>query len=179
MYWYHYSANKFLNKDSLYDLPSYNHKSFPYKPSGLWLALENEWYKLQTEIGDEKFLKKLKYKYQVKIKPDSPETKLLVISCIQDLIDFDQKYKLDPEEYENPQSIKDFYYDEYGPTFPEWQRVCEEYDAIIFLNHDSIITNEYIMPEKYKIRYHWWYFLDINSACIWRPSKVISEINLM
>lgn len=126
MVWYHYSNDNTLSLESLYDLPSKGHKSFPFKPSGIWLSLNDEWYKLQTEIGNEKFLNKIKYKYEVKIEDfkesNTHGVKLLVIDNLEKLQAFDEKYKLKysdgvkEEENErikqvhgNLDSIKDFF----------------------------------------------------------------------
>jgi hypothetical protein len=171
MSWYHYSSKNSLKLDNLYDLDYEDHISYPFKPSGLWLTLEEEWFKFQNEIGDDNFIKKLKYRYEVELK-DYKELNILIIQNDEDLKIFDYKYKDTSKDIE-------FHYDSYGPTFPDWKKVCQDYDGMICLNYQDILSSTYITPEKYKMRKHWWFWLDINSVCIWRPSKILKEIKLL
>jgi hypothetical protein len=173
MFWYHYSAKNNLRLDNLYDLDCEGHPSYPFKPSGLWLSLNDEWYELQTDIDDERFVKKLKYKYEVKIRPDA---NLLKITTLEELNTFNEKYKVTLEDVSNDKEDYRIYNDKYGVLFPCWEKVCEDYDGMICLNYDEIFGQ--IFKENPK-RMPWWNWLDINCSCIWRPSKVISSLNLI
>ena len=188
MPWYHYSKDKNLTLKSLYDLPSTSHPSFPFKPSGLWLSLDDEWYTLQTEIDNEKFIKKLKYKYEVELeKADFKDSntygaRILVIDSLEKLQAFDEKYKIQDSDtltetqkerikqvHGDLDSLKDFFIGK----FPDWERVCEDYDGMICISYQEILGAGGLIEKM-----HWWSWLDINCACIWRPSKVIITFKL-
>lgn len=189
MVWYHYSSDNTLTLKSLIDLSCQGHKSYPYKPSGLWLSLDNEWHELQTDIGNKKFIEKLKYKYEVKIRDEfhpkardkthpksgNNHPRLLTISSLEELNAFNEKYKVNLEDVDNDKEHYDIYNDDFGVLFPYWEKVCEDYDGMICLNYSEIFRQ---MLEENDERMPWWHWLDINCACIWRPSKLVKEITL-
>jgi hypothetical protein len=180
MVWYHHSNDNTLTLKSLYDLSSKGHKSFPFKPAGLWLSLDDEWYELQTEIGSEKFVKKIQYKYEVTLKDvEEPNVRILVLDTVEKLQAFDEKYKMklhdDLSEEENERikkvhggldSVKNFF----PGRFPDWEKVCEDYDGMICTNYGEILMSGGLIEKM-----HWWSWLDINCACVWRPSKVVKS----
>lgn len=184
MIWYHYSSDKTLSLESLYDLPSTGHKSFPFKPSGLWLSLNEEWYIFQNEGRGENFIGKNKYKYEVEFLDilNTIDNRILVIDTLEKLQAFDEKYKIQisddiPEEKERYEkvhggldSVKNFF----PGRFPDWERVCEDYDGMICVNYEEILMSGGLIEKM-----HWWSWLDINCACVWRPSKVIKDINII
>lgn len=179
MVWYHYSSDNTLTLESLIDLSCQGHKSYPYKPSGLWLSLDDEWHELQTDIGNEKFIKKLKYKYEVKLLDEGDLgsiPRLLTISTLEELNTFNEKYKVTLEDVDNDKEHYDFYNDDFGVIFPYWEKVCEDYDGMICLNYGEIFGQ---IIEENSERMPWWSWLDINCACMWRPSKAVKSITLV
>lgn len=172
MVWYHYSKDSDLSLDKLIDLPSDNHSSYPFKPSGLWLSLNDEWYDFQTDMDDKKFVEKLKYKYEVKFDLEKRK-RILIINTLEKLQAFDEKYKIDmdnksKEDYNgNLEAVNKIL----PGRFPDWEKVCEDYDGMVCTNYTDILISGKLIEKM-----HWWSWLDINSACIWRPTKVVKEI---
>ena len=179
MSWYHYSKDNKLSKKTLYDLESKDHPSYPFKPSGLWLSLNEEWYEFENDTSNQNFIQK--YKYEVDF--DTSNERILVIDTLQKLKDFDEKYKLQIHEsltnkdhdqmkqiHGGLQSLKNFFPD----RFPNWEKVCEDYDGMVCTNYTEILMSGCLIEKM-----HWWSWLDINCCCMWRPSKVIKDIKLL
>jgi hypothetical protein len=148
----------------------------PYEKDVEKIQTYDEWYNFQMDINNEKFVKKLKYKYEVKIRPDAH---LLKITTLEELNTFNEKYKVKIEDLEDVNNDKEdyrIYNDKYGVLFPYWEKVCEDYDGMICLNYNEIFGQ---MFKENPERMSWWNWLDINCACIWRPSKVISSMKLL
>ena len=54
-----------------------------------------------------------------------------------------------------------------------WEKVCKDYDGIFFMNYRKILDDESV---EYGDEFIWYNMLDVSSACIFRPSKVISKL---
>jgi hypothetical protein len=61
-----------------------------------------------------------------------------------------------------------------------WDDVCGKYDGIIFKNYNDILKKIYTYPEEIQnTKYIWYHTIDVDCACIFRPSKVISSFELI
>lgn len=135
-----------------------------HKPYGIWVSVEDyeddqNW---KTWCESEKFtLEGLKYRYAVKIKPES---KILHITNTQELEAFSLKYA--SKKIENGIMTR-------GTLFIyliDWKDIKSEYDGII------------IAPYNWECRLmnpttSWYYSWDCASGCIWNYSCVEIELD--
>ena len=172
MVWIHYSKKpieKLLN-----DSECNNQRPTP-KPLGLWLSKDTEWLEwMKSEMPQ--WVKKVKYIYKISIKKNA---NILKISSFKDLVDLHNKYM---NKYRFNSVFEDD--DMFEPYTYEidWKRVCSDYDGIIFTNYYKILEKVNKLSENskyYRTVFEWYHTLDINSACIFRPSKTISKIELV
>ncbi len=150
MPYFHYS-NEVLSKDKLYD--DLSSEDDIGKPTGLWLSCNNEWKEFVDNSGMKELeLFDINYEYEVEI----DDSKLLKINTYEDLMEFINKYKINKE------------------IIFDWTEVKKDYDGIIFNNYRNIKYK--LLSDKNMIL--WYYAIDINCACIWRPTKVVKKVIL-
>ena len=122
-----------------------------FKPDGFWLGAGAAWVQwMRTEMPE--WLKENKYTYKCFLKRD---INVFRIDTFGALKRFSTKY-----------SGK-----EGSITYIDWSRVCRDYDGIIVVNYKAIATRTADMMD-----YLWFRTYDIDCACIWKPSTVISSI---
>jgi hypothetical protein len=119
------------------------------KPFGLWLSYNDEWENILTSLSRYRTY----YKYKVTFKKN---INLCVIDSLESLEKFNKKYK--------DKSFKFF-------VVIDWEKVAKEYDGIKFINY-------YKLKKEFNDDFSWFSEVDINSICIWRPSKVLSKMIL-
>lgn len=172
MPWYHYSEKQ------IKELNDEESQSWDMKPKGLWLSYNNDW---EDWINREEmdWMKDYKYKYKVTLRKN---TNICVIDSIEILEKFIELYEIGPIKVENSGDEGfDLTFKSSDIYLIDWEKVSEDYDGIKFINYPKIlgyIWREKIMKSKINERFRWnWYLsVDINSMCIWRPSKVISKL---
>jgi hypothetical protein len=163
MVWLHYSKKSI---DNLLDDTYCERQILTYKPDGLWLSRDTAW-KDWMEREMPEWLSEVKYTYQVTFKKSA---RILKINNFDKLKRFNKKYIK-----ENRETICfDKVCGENKSFFIDWKKVCRDYDGICFLNVWKII-NEYDSKMKWGSSLFWWKTLDIDSMCIWRPSKSVSR----
>ncbi len=175
MVWIHTSRSRI---DSLLDDAASNNcaKQHKYmmKPAGLWLGYGNSWLNWQ-KIEMPEWYDSIKFIYKMNFMKD---INVLTINSLEDLNNFIDTYGYT------------FKQNSFKTNLIDWKKVCEKYDGIIFKNFDKI--KEKIYPpfmmdynqfrkayELYWEKYSWYSFIDIDSACIFRPSQVISSFSLI
>ncbi len=146
---------------------SKQYKKSGMKPFGLWLGMGNDWLNwLESEMPNRR--KDVKYKYAFYLKRDA---NLLIVDSVADINNLIKNY--------GDKSIKFL-------TI-KWKEICKEYDGVIFRNFNKnkkqLIT-PYMQKDKinlmtYHDKYGWYDSIDVDSACIFRPSKVVSSYKLI
>jgi hypothetical protein len=152
---------------------NYYNKQGTLKPNGFWYSIGSKWldFKLKSKWnnegiskkGQEYHLKKPLTMYKIKFYnkkytalPD--DEKVLLVDTCDKLIKFNKKYSKKK-----------------GISFIEWEKVSQDYAGIEFRNFNRIKKE----LKKRKIEIIWYWALDIDSGCIWRPSKVINTVDKM
>ena len=121
-----------------------------FKPTGLWLGAGNAWLNwMQSEMPE--WNKEYKYMYKCYLKRN---INMFHINTFSALKRFTAKYGI----------VSKF-------TVIDWPRVCQDYDGIMVTNYNKILE-----PSVDKLELLWFRTYDIDSACIWKPSAVISSI---
>lgn len=155
----HYSRNPI---DVFYDSEIKNQNYISMKPRGLWLSQDEEWYnwciKEQFSTCDIENC----YIYNAKI----DKKKLIIIASLQDLENFEFFYKFENKEKRNV----------FESNKINWEKVYKKYDGIAFENYDQIKKQ---MLSNNIFKSIWFFGVDINSICIWRPKNVIKEWKLI
>ena len=156
MTWYH------LSKKSISEIYDVNcnrqSKTNKLKPSGFWLSKNSAWEEWINDNFESLSSWDYKYKYKVTFKKN---INVLKISTFADLENFTQKYGIE--------------YEKTGEYFSaDWKKICEEYDGIFFENYEKI--RGYLWDNNLTDIYIWYLSLDVSSACIFRPSRVISKL---
>jgi hypothetical protein len=153
MVWHHLSEKEIIE---LYDINCKEASSVRnLKSRGLWLSYNNEW-EMWNDNGEEG-IRHYKYKYRVTFRKN---LNVLKIETLKDLYKFNKKYGSRDKIDKSIIRIN-------------WQKVCNDYDGIFFTNYDKIRNDESV---EYNDEFSWYYTLDVSSACIFRPSKVISKL---
>lgn len=174
MVWIHYSEETI---EKLLDDDACIKQHFHFKPFGLWLSKDSEWLEwMKSEMPE--WIEEVNYIYKISIKKN---TNLLKISSFEDVVKLHNKYMVkanfvNPPEIWNEEIFEPYLY------FINWKKVCQDYDGIIFTNYQKIqekIRKISKDNKQYRTEYAWYHTLDINSACIFRPSKVISKFELI
>jgi len=159
MVWIHYSKSQKPIKKLLDDSECI-HQHTHWKPLGLWLSESTKWMSwMKSEMPE--WVDDVKNIYKVSIKRKS---NILTISSLKEMEEFTEKYGVN--------------------SYIDWKKVCKEYDGIIFKNYEKNRTEifsiqDYEVLKKYIDKYYWYYAVDISSACIFRPSKVVSKFELI
>ena len=156
MVWYHLSEKKITE---LYDIECKDVLIKKHlKPRGLWLSHNNDW-EIWNDTGEPGvfIIGDYKYKYRVTFRKN---LNVLKLENLEDIKSFNRKY-----------GSKDKYIKSLIRI--DWSKVCNDYDAIFFTNYDKIIKDDSV---RYADEFSWYYTLDVSSACIFRPSKVISKL---
>lgn len=143
---YHTSTK---NVGDLYNLNADNVGREAFKPVGFWISEANEWQEFCKDAGWNYGSSCITYKVEI-----DPAT-LLKIDTIAAL-----------------RSLKQKYGDSDGAI--DWAAVSGDYDGIWFSNYPTV--RRAAMKEADRHHYTWFIAVDINSACIWRPSRVIKSI---
>jgi hypothetical protein len=120
------------------------------KPNGLWIYYNDEW--KQIFEGRE-------YIYKVTLKKN---IKILKLDTLKKLLKFQKKYRTKYiYEYQN---------------HINWKKVCKDYDAIFFTKFYEVLKNLHKSVDEIEFqKYEWYKYMDLNSACIFRPSLVVSK----
>ncbi len=157
MVWVHASYTKIK---SLEDDEECERQGEPFfKPRGLWLGYGDNWIQFAT------FRKKPKYNYKINFKKD---INIITIENINQLKEFHDEYRIHDKAI--------------NYTLINWEKVCSLYDGIVFKNYDKIKMESYNLldtSEKSFKEYLWYHMIDVDCACIFRPSKVISSFSLI
>lgn len=155
MVWHHLSEEKITE---LYDITcKVAASSKKSKPRGFWISYNNEWQEWNDD-GDGGFIVgNYKYKYRVTFKKN---LNVLKIETVDELYDFNKKYGKKDKVIKNMIRIN-------------WEKVCKDYDGIFFMNYRKILDDESV---EYNDEFIWYNMLDVSSACIFRPSLVISKL---
>jgi hypothetical protein len=152
---------------------NYYNKHGILKPSGFWYSIGSQWldFKLNTKWnnngirkkGTEYHLKSPLTMYKIKFYnkkytslPD--DEKVLLVDTCDKLLKFNKNYS------KTGNSI-----------FIDWEKVSQDYAGIEFRNY-SRIKKELI---KKKLDILWYSAIDVDSGCVWKPSKVIKTIDKM
>jgi hypothetical protein len=131
-----------------------------YKPNGLWLSQGNEWEEWCQDAGIQTCDMDNCYVYKIEFKKDS----LYRISSVDELQCFSERY--------NKNNNNDPHF-----LIP-WKKVSEEYDGICFENYRDVKQN--MFRDKLLRNANLWFLaVDVNSACIWNPTKVVTSITLV
>jgi hypothetical protein len=122
-----------------------------FKPAGLWLGAGVAWLQwMRTEMPQWARVNKYTYKCYLK-----REINVFRIDTFSALKRFSAKYGGKTESI----------------TYIDWSQVCRDYDGLIVTNYKAVATKTEGMVE-----YLWFRTYDIDCACIWRPTAVISSI---
>jgi hypothetical protein len=164
--YYHYST-KPLSLSDLQDIDTPTTFSFidfdGEKPGGVWLSDGIEWETKDHRINQ-------MYKYKVTLKSNA---KLLVIETVTDLQNVTKNYGF----FKNRSTflIKWNNNLKFRPSsemfiemYNKKQAMSDDYDGIVIKNYDKSKDDGA----------GWYRLIDINCACIWRPSKCIKEWTL-
>ena len=155
MPWYHLSKTLIIE---LYETNCQKQIKNKMKPSGFWLSKNSEWEEWLNENFESSSTWGYNYKYKITLRKN---INILKISTFEDLEIFNEKYGI---IYKNT-----------GHYFSaDWKKVCDEYDGIFFENYEKI--REYLWKNDLTDIYTWYLSLDVTSACIFRPSLVISKL---
>jgi hypothetical protein len=156
MVWHHLSEEKITE---IYDIDcKVAASSKKLKPRGLWLSYNNEWEEWNDTGEPGVFIVgNYKYKYKVTLKKN---LNVLKIETVEELYDFNKKYGKKDKVIKKMIRIN-------------WEKVCEDYDGIFFMNYRKILDDESV---EYNDEFIWYNMLDVSSACIFRPSLVVSKI---
>ena len=113
------------------------------KPLGLWYSVDGSWEEWCADNMPKWIAGKIVYDVEL------GDERILALRTIDEILAFDA-------EYARAVFGCDFL------TFPEWQRVAEDYDGIE------------IAPYCWELRLdlHWYYSWDCASGCIWTPRGV-------
>ncbi len=156
MVWYHLSEKKITE---LYDITcKVAGSSKKSKPRGLWLSYNNDWEEWNDTGEPGVFIVgNYKYKYKITLKKN---INVLKIETVDELHSFNKKYGKKDKYIKSMVKIN-------------WEKVCKDYDGIFFMNYRKILDDESI---EYNDEFIWYNMLDVSSACIFRPSLVISKL---
>jgi hypothetical protein len=174
MVWIHYSKKSI---EKLLDDDTCIYQQLEFKPEGLWLSKDSEWLEYAKIELPERF-KNINYIYKISIKKNS---NLLKISSFKDLEIFQDKYMIKTDWTSIP-NFWDITKYESSLYLINWIKVCQDYDGIIFTNYKKILEKiiEISKNNKHNMtKFLWYHSLDINSACIFRPSKIVSKFELI
>lgn len=118
------------------------------KPTGFWYSMGTEWLKwVQLEMPDwEK-----QYLYDLRL----DENKILKITNLDELKQFNKTYKSEHKTFDRYYSIN-------------WDLVADKYFGIEFQNYRAI-KSEY--DDWYDL---WFHMIDVSSGCIWNNEAVKS-----
>jgi hypothetical protein len=155
MVWYHLSEK--LIKD-VYDIDCKKQTKSYFKPFGFWISKNSEWETWLNENFEGVSTWGYKYKYKITFRRNINVLKILTFD---DMKKFTEKYGV---KYKGKNKYMS----------ANWKKVCEDYDGIFFENYDKI--RSYLWKNELIDIYSWYLSLDVNSACIFRPSEVISKI---
>ncbi len=136
----------------LQDIPDKNVGSYMLKPKGLWLSEDDAWQSWCAYSDYCNVGKLLKYEATVHI------SKLLIIDSVDSLNRFQKKYGT--------------------KSGINWEKVAHDYPGIYFTNYDEV---KYQTLSGFSTDYatYWFQAVDLNSACVWRPSEVITKFELI
>jgi hypothetical protein len=148
MVWYHHSKKEIIELQDK-DCKDVTSKT-KLKPRGFWLSYNNDWE--DWERNNEN-LDRYKFKYRITFKKS---INVLKIDTLEDLYEFNEKYRIKDKLIKNILII-------------DWEKVCNDYDGIFFMNYEKIMKDEFISDT-------WFETLSVSSACIFRPSLVVSKI---
>lgn len=119
-----------------------------FKPQGLWLSYEDEWIEWCKEHG---FSMGTKYEYEVIL---TKEHGLYEITSLDDLKRLNNVYT-------------------------SWDAVAKVYNGVLVKNYQKIRHQVLLgidwVSKNDQLGYMWFLGLDINCACIWRPSRAICQ----
>lgn len=118
-----------------------------FKPRGLWLSEGEDWLEWCDREGFSTCNMETCYIYAANIKKDT----LITISTIDELEAFQAKYE-----------------STYGI---DWAKVACDYDGICFEKYYDL-KREYMMRSQ-SVKGIWILGIDVNSVCLWNPSKVM------
>ena len=174
MVWIHYSKKpieKLLNDDSCI------YQTLEFKPEGLWLSKNSEWLEwMESDMPE--WVEEVNYIYKISIKKNS---NLINISSFKDLENFQDKYMI-KANWETIPNFWDITKYESSVYLINWKKVCSDYDGIVFTNYYKILEkiNKISKDNKHNLtKFLWYHGLDVNSVCIFRPSKVVSKFELI
>lgn len=137
----HYTSNK------IEKLKNYDDKINHFKPTGLWLSVNDEWsiwcedHQFYTYNCDNYWL----YEYSI-----DKSANIIILQNVNDINNFTNKY--------------------YSNFKINWNDVYKNYDGIGFLNYQEIKSKMDI-----NMKSTWYYSIDINCYCIWNIS-ILTEI---
>ena len=161
-----------ISKTEIKKLINNYYKQDFFKPSGFWYSIGPSWVKWKLnegfntkgihKKGKEYYINKSLNIYKVKFYnkkyttlPD--DEKVLLVDTCDKLIKFDKKYSI---------KIR-------NRSFIEWKKVSQDYAGIEFRNFNKIKKE----LKKINKKIVWYWAVDVDSGCIWRPSKVINKID--
>lgn len=124
---------------------------YAMKPIGLWLSQGEEWREWCEKEEFSTCNLDTCAIYSANIKKDT----LAVIDSLYALNEFHKKY-------------------EKGDSYIDWIAVAHDYDGICFENYYDV-KRDYLYTSK-SIYGIWILGIDVNSACIWNPSKVLTDL---
>ncbi len=134
--------------DSLHNVSNTNVGSIYLKPKGFWVSEEDAW---RSWCSYSEFCNLSKYrKYEVTV----DVSKLYVVDTVDSLNRLVRNYG------------KRGMYDGM-----DWTKLAEDYAGIYFTNYESVKKSVGNNPRMY-----WFLAVDIDSACIWRPSEAITSL---
>ncbi len=132
-----------------------------FKPKGMWLGAGSGWLNwVKTEMPE--LTKEYKYMYKCYLKRD---INVFNINTFSALKRFTSKYGIKSKIGLNQNGLNHIL------TFIDWSLVCQDYDGIMVTNYSKILPSS-----ADKLEYLWFRTYDIDSACIWKPSAVISSL---
>ena len=163
-----------ISKIEIKELKNNHYKQNFFKPRGFWYSIGPSWvqWKLSegfnnkgiVKKGEEYYINKSLNMYKVKFYnnkytnvPDNE--KVLLIDSYTKLMKFNKKYE----------------YNAKNRKFINWKDVSNDYAGIEFRNFNKI--NKKLSNKQ--IKNTWYWTLDVDSGCIWKPSKVIKRIDKM
>jgi hypothetical protein len=122
-----------------------NQDGEPMKPRGLWLSAGSAWADWCDTHGFSTCNMNNCYVYECTINKDS----LCVIDSVEALTAFQTKYL--------------------GSHHIRWDLVAADYDGIVFENYATVKAAMF----KHMYEYLWFFGIDVDSVCLWNPSRAI------
>jgi len=154
MNYYHYTKKK-LSLQDIKDVPQKEpESSVAFKPSGLWISVEDDW--KEWNQASEFLDLDTYYCYQVEIIPGN----ILWLNSAWSILEFISKYKQANGKYEYIQHI-------------DWMKVAVDYQGVIMTDYDrSLYWNTSLFGNSL-----WYSVWDCRSGCIWNK-EAVSDIIL-